>query len=149
MTIIDQIETILELAHPQQKIWQAITTPEGLNQWFGNRVTMKLEAGSPILFEWDEYGEAGGIIEVVEPISRFAYRWRAHGIAEDVAMNKTNSTLVTFELTPTSTGTRLRVVENGFANLNPALRELSFRENSKGWDSELGELVAFLAGQPV
>jgi len=149
MTNIDQIETILDLSHPPQKVWHAITTPEGLNQWFGNRVTMSLEEGSPILFEWDEYGEAGGIIEVVDPINKFAYRWRANGVPENVEMNQTNSTLVTFELTPTPAGTRLRVLETGFATLAPDLRENTFRENTSGWATELDELVAYLSGQPV
>ncbi len=149
MTTIDQIESVLELPHPQQKVWQAITTPEGLNQWFGNRVTMTLEEGSPILFEWDEYGQAGGVIQTVDPMTRFAYRWRANGVPENVAMNGTNSTLVTFELTPTATGTKLRVLETGFASLDPSLRERAFRENSSGWASELEELVAYLSGQPV
>ena len=149
MSEIDQIETILELSHPPQKVWHALTTPEGLNQWFGDRVTMSLEVGSPILFEWDDYGEVSGSIEIVEPISRFAYRWRAHGVPAEVAMNETNSTLVTFELTPIPTGTRLHVLETGFANLDPALREVAFRENTNGWATELRELVEFLTGQPV
>ena len=149
MTTFDQIETTLDLPHPPQRVWRAITTPEGLNQWFGDRVTMKLEEGSPILFEWDAHGEAGGIIQTVEPIHKFAYRWRATGIPEEVAMNETNSTLVTFELTPTPTGTRLRVVETGFATLAPDLREKAFRENTNGWAAELDELVTFLSGQPV
>lgn len=147
MKTIDQIETILELSHSQQKVWQAITTPEGLNQWFGDRVTMTLQEGSPILFEWDAYGKAGGIIQTVEPISKFAYRWRAHGVPEDVEMDETNSTLVTFELTPTPAGTRLRVLETGFATLEPGLREQAFRENSSGWATELDELVTYLLEQ--
>ena len=149
MTTIDQIETILELPHPTQKVWQAITTPEGLNQWFGNRVTMTLAEGSPILFEWDEYGQAGGVIQTADPMNKFAYRWRANGVPETVAMNETNSTLVIFELTPTPAGTRLRVLETGFSTLDPELRERAFRENTNGWATELEELVAYLSGQPV
>jgi len=149
MHVVDEIETILDLPHPPQKVWNAVTTPDGLNQWFGDHVTMRLEEGSPILFRWDEYGEVGGIIEVVEPITRFAYRWRAHGVPEGVAMNATNSTLVTFELTPTPAGTRLRVLETGFAGLDPELREAAFRENTSGWAHELAELTEFLTGQPV
>ena len=141
----DTIETILNLPHSQQKVWNALTTPEGLNGWFGDRVTMTLKEGSPIHFEWNEFGEAGGVIETVKPISCFAYRWRAHGVAEDVKITLENSTLVTFELTPVSTEkTQLRVVESGFTNLPPEMRELSHRENSHGWQVELGELVEFL-----
>lgn len=149
MTTIDQIETVLELPHSQQKVWQAITTPEGLNQWFGNRVTMSLQEGSPILFEWDEYGQAGGVIQTIDPMNKFAYRWRANGVPETAEMNEMNSTLVTFELTPTPSGTQLRVLETGFATLDPGLRERAFRENTSGWATELVELVAFLSGQPA
>ena len=147
MAVMNQIETIIDLPHSPQKVWQAVTTPEGLNQWFGDRVTINLEEGSPILFEWDEFGQAGGVIETVRPITEFAYRWRAVGVPETTAMNQTNSTLVSFELTPTPTGTRLRVLETGFATLDPALRERAFRENTSGWATELGELVVYLSGQ--
>ena len=147
MDSLDVIESILELPHAQQKVWDAITTPEGLNQWFGNRVTMDLVEGSPIHFEWNEYGTASGRIEVVDPISTFAYRWRAHGISDETEMTLENSTLVTFELvTINETATRLRVLETGFAKLPPKLREVSHRENTHGWEVELGELVAFLDG---
>lgn len=143
---VDQIETILELPHSLQKVWDALTTPEGLNSWFGDRVSMDLAPGRPILFEWDEYGEAGGTIEAVEPLSRFAYRWRATGVPEEEEMNDQNSTLVTFELSPIPSGTRLRVVETGFATLRPDLRENAFRENTSGWRSELAELITYLKG---
>ena len=150
MSTTDTIETVLDLPHPQQKVWNAITTPEGLSGWFGNRVTMTLEEGTPIHFEWNEYGDVGGMIETVEAMSCFAYRWRAHGVAEDIEMTAANSTLVTFELTPLSENqTKLRVVETGFANLPPEMRELSHRENSHGWEIELGELVEFLSKETV
>ena len=58
-----------------------------------------------------------------------------------------NSTLVTFELTAKGTNeTRLRVFESGFNNLLQELREMSHRENTQGWQVELGELVEFLNG---
>ena len=145
MAKIDTIETVLELPHPQQKVWNAITTPAGLNNWFGDRVMMTLKEGAAIRFEWDEFGEASGVIETVRPISHFAYRWRAHGVTEETEMSITNSTLVTFELTPINKDqTRLRVAESGFANLPPEMRDVSHRENSHGWQVELEELIAFL-----
>lgn len=150
MSTTDTIETILDLPHPQQKVWKAITTPEGLSGWFGDRVNMTLKEGSPIFFGWDEYGDVSGEIETVEPMSCFAYRWRAHGVAEDMEMTLTNSTLVTFELMPIGESrTSLRVVESGFTNLPPEMRKKSHRENSHGWEIELGELVEFLSKATV
>lgn len=149
MNETDQIETRLSLKHAPERVWHAITTPEGLNQWFGDRVSMTLEIGAPIVFEWDEYGAASGVIETIEPMKRFSYRWRAHNIPEDEEMTEANSTVVTFELEPHPFGTNLRVLETGFANLPPELRALSYRENEQGWKTELGELVEFLSRQYV
>lgn len=146
---MNQIETVLDLPHPRQKVWRAVTAPEGISRWFSDRVTLELTPGSPITFEWDEYGVVGGVVETVEPPDRFAYRWRAHGVPEDEPMHGQNSTLVTFELEPTAGGTRLRVVETGFENLRPDLRETAFRENTSGWRHELGELVDYLTGEPA
>lgn len=149
MSIPDQIETVLELPHPPEKVWQAITTADGLSQWFGDRVTVALAPGAAIRFEWDAYGVVSGVVETVQPPTAFSYRWRAHGVPETEAMDEQNSTLVTFELTPTAKGSRLRVLETGFGGLHPALRETAVRENSSGWVAELAELVSYLARQPA
>lgn len=145
MTLKDAIKSSIDLHHPPQAVWDAITTPEGLNQWFGDRVFSTFKVGYPITFEWDKYGTVSGTIETHEPITCFAYRWRAHGVPEETLMDKANSTLVTFKLTPTPQGTQLDVIETGFLQLAPELRNVSFRENSSGWKSELDELVALFA----
>ncbi len=145
--IRDKIESIIELNHPPKVVWQAITTPEGINQWFSTRVFSTFEEGASIKFEWDELGETTGSIEVIEPTTCFAYRWRAHNVSEETPMNSSNSTLVTFELSPTKSGTQLRVVETGFLQLRPELQDISYRENTSGWEHELAELVAFMLEQ--
>ena len=42
-------------------------------------------------------------------------------------------------------GTRLRLVESGFASLPPELRGGSHERNTRGWQRELGELAQYLA----
>ena len=64
---------------------------------------------------------------------------------EDTPMDNSNSTLVTFELSPTASGTQLRVIETGFLQLRPELQDISYRENTSGWEHELAELVAFMS----
>ena len=52
-------------------------------------------------------------------------------------------TRVEFTLEPHPDGTRLRVVESGFASLPPELR---VRESHvEGWQRELGELAHYLS----
>jgi uncharacterized protein YndB with AHSA1/START domain len=56
-----------------------------------------------------------------------------------------NSTLVEFTLAPEGPGTRLRVVETGFASLaaNAGEKDTAVRGNTEGWKAELGELQEY------
>ena len=53
-------------------------------------------------------------------------------------------TLVEFTLEEHPEGTRLRMVESGFASLPPESRRPSHEANSQGWQNELADLVAYL-----
>ena len=37
MPIPDRIERTIDLAQPPQRVWEALTSAEGLGGWFGNR----------------------------------------------------------------------------------------------------------------
>ena len=53
-------------------------------------------------------------------------------------------TAVEFTLEPTGAGTRLTVIESGFAQLPEDSHRKAFDGNTEGWASELGELVEYL-----
>ena len=59
---------------------------------------------------WKEHGTAELHVVRSEPPHAFAYRW-------DANVKEAGDTLVEFTLTPEGDGTRLRVVESGFASL--------------------------------
>jgi uncharacterized protein YndB with AHSA1/START domain len=141
---LDSIERTIDLPSPVARVWRAITRPDELSRWFGDRVLLDPAVGGEIVLEWDAYGRVTGVIEAFDPPRRFAFRWRAHGVASDAPFAPDNSTLVTFTLTPTAEGTRLEVVETGFASLPEAIRAAAYRENVSGWDVELQELADYI-----
>jgi uncharacterized protein YndB with AHSA1/START domain len=51
---------------------------------------------------------------------------------------------VEFTLEPVGAGTRLTVVESGFAQLADDAYAKAYHGNTEGWANELGELVAYL-----
>ena len=53
-------------------------------------------------------------------------------------------TYVEFTLEPADTGTRLRVVETGFAQLPEDACRKVYDSHLQGWASELGELAGYL-----
>jgi len=144
MNLPDKIERELFLPVPIDRVWQAISTPTGLSNWFSDRVYFQSAVGAPVVFEWDEFGTVNGRIEQIDPPHTFAYRWRAHGIPESEILQQHNSTLVTFSLTEVDGGTQLQVLETGFAKLDTAVHKASYQENVGGWQVELQELVDYL-----
>lgn len=146
MNLPDKIERDLFLPVPIKRVWEAISTPTGLSNWFSNRVSFKEEIGSVIQFEWDEHGTVDGLIEQIKPPTLFAYRWRAKGVAETESLQSENSTLVTFSLKKVEGGTQLTVLESGFTGLNTEAREANYQGNVAGWRTELQELVDYMSG---
>jgi uncharacterized protein YndB with AHSA1/START domain len=136
----DRIERILDLAHPPKAVWTAITTAEGLGTWFGNEATIDLRPGGAAAMRWTDGATASMRVERVEEPSVFGFTWRIQGLPED----DPRRTYVEFTLEPVGDGTRLTVVETGFAQLTAAGHSAAFGGNSEGWLRELDELVAYL-----
>ena len=136
----DRIERVLDLAHPPEKVWTALTTAEGLGTWFGNEATIDLRPGGTARLTWTSGDTAELTLERVEEPTVFAFTWHIYGLPAD----DPRRTYVEFSLEPTGTGTRLTVVESGFAQLPPEAHDKAFGGNSTGWTHELGELVDYL-----
>lgn len=144
MAFPDRIERTLELAHPPERVWQALTTAEGLGTWFGNSAVIDLRVGGEAKLTWDSGDAATLTIEKVDPPRAFAYSWGLYGVPE----GDPRRTLVEFTLEPTGTGTTLTMVESGFAQHPDAeIHKKAYSANTDGWTRELGELVAYLDGQ--
>jgi uncharacterized protein YndB with AHSA1/START domain len=142
LEIPDSIEREVILPVPPARVWAALTQPDQLGAWFGTQATVDLRPGGEVVFTWDgstgPRGTNRGVIEVVEPARRLTFRWQP---SPDTAQ----TTRVEFTLEPHPDGTRLRLVESGFASLPPGLRGDCHRSNTRGWLRELGELAQYLA----
>ena len=144
MTFPDRIERTLQLAHPPERVWAALTTAEGLGTWFGHTAEVDLRVGGQAKLSWDSGDRATLTIERLEPPRVFGYTWGIHGLPDD----DPRRTYVEFTLEPTSAGTTLTVTESGFAQVSDAdAHKFAHDGNIEGWTSELGELVAYLDGQ--
>jgi uncharacterized protein YndB with AHSA1/START domain len=142
MPIPNTITRTLDLAHPQEKVWRALTTIDGLTSWFGSHAEGEVTPGHDVRMRWEQYdnGEQTLAIKVVDPMSVFAYCWGISGAPD----GDPRQTYVEFALTPTASGTQLTVTETGFAQLPDQWLEPSYEGNVKGWRSELDELAAYL-----
>jgi uncharacterized protein YndB with AHSA1/START domain len=98
-----------EIAHPPEKLWRALTQPRLIEEWL-----MKNDFKPSVGHRFNLRGDWGGVLDcevlAVEPNRMLSYIWNfAH---DDAAFDLTS--VVTFTLTPTNTGTHLRMEQTGF-----------------------------------
>jgi uncharacterized protein YndB with AHSA1/START domain len=136
----DRIQRTVEVAHPPARVWAALTTAEGLGAWFGNEATIDLHPGGSARMTWTNGFAVEMRVERVEEPTVFGFTWQIYGLPED----DPRRTYVEFTLEPVGSGTRLTVVESGFAQLPPDAYAAAYDGNTKGWASELAELVSYL-----
>jgi uncharacterized protein YndB with AHSA1/START domain len=137
----DRIERTLEIAHPPVDVWAAITTAEGLGAWFGNEeATIDLRPGGSASMRWTGGHSVTMRVERVEEPTAFGFTWPMDGLPDD----DPRRTYVEFTLEPVGAGTRLTVVETGFAQLSDDAYLKEYEAHTQGWTSELGELVDYL-----
>jgi uncharacterized protein YndB with AHSA1/START domain len=140
MAFPDRIERTISVAQAPEKVWAAITTAEGLGTWFGQKATVDLRVGGLAQLTWDGGFTAELRIERLDPPRVFGWTWAISGLPED----DPRRTYVEFTLEPDAAGTRLTVVETGFAQLPSDLHTGAYGGNAEGWQRELGELVDYL-----
>ncbi|MCW2929819.1 MAG: ATPase [Actinomycetia bacterium] len=140
MAFPDRIERSVELAHPPTKVWAALTTSEGLSAWFGDKATIDLRPGGAAEMTFGSGLSVDMRVERVEEPTVFGFTWRLPDLPED----DPRRTYVEFTLEAMGAGTRLRVVETGFAQLPDDSRRTTYDSHAEGWASELGELAGYL-----
>jgi uncharacterized protein YndB with AHSA1/START domain len=136
----DRIERTVEIPHAPAKVWAALTTAEGLGTWFGNQATIDLRPGGSAELVWSSGDKAQLRVQRVEEPTVFGFTWHIYGLPE----GDPRRSYVEFTLEPTTTGTRLTVVESGFAQLPDDAYSKAYGANTEGWASELAELVEYL-----
>jgi uncharacterized protein YndB with AHSA1/START domain len=138
-TAKDQTEAIafeLDLKHSPDKVWRALTTPDLLAEWLLPTIGFKLEVGAEFTLKTQAYPGWDGIVKCrmieVEPKRRISYSWTVPFL----------DTVVSFELTPTATGTRLSIVQSGFKSD----QKQEFGGSRYGWKM-MGEKLIDLLGR--
>jgi uncharacterized protein YndB with AHSA1/START domain len=140
MSFPDRIERTVELAHPPAEVWAALTTAEGLAAWFGNEAAIDLRPGGSARMKWTDGPTVQMRAERVEEPTVFGFTWPICGLPKD----DPRRTYVEFTLEPLAAGTRLTVVESGFARLPEDAYRTAYDGNAQGWTREMAELAAYL-----
>jgi len=123
-------------AHPPEKLWRALTQPHLIEDWL-----MKNDFVPQLGHRFQLRGDWGGTLDcevlAIEPHRRLSYTWT---FASDDPAYALES-IVTFTLTPSQSGTHLRMEQTGF---RPTQKQ-AFGGAQMGWKAFFGKLDATLA----
>ena len=118
-----------EIAHPPEKIWRALTQPHLIEEWLmKNDFKPVVGHGFNLRADW---GAVACKVMTVDPNKTLSYTWGAHGL----------ESVVTWTLTPTSTGTHLRMEQSG---LRPDQQQ-AYQGAKHGWPRFFANLEQVLA----
>jgi uncharacterized protein YndB with AHSA1/START domain len=138
----DRIEREIMIAAPPERVWPLVAEP---GFWATDdesiRGTMATE-GQSLVVRHSELGDFPMRVEKVDPPRYLAIRWVSAFPGEE--LREDNSTFVEFTLTPEGDGTRLCVVESGFAALptSEENRRNVIKDHTAGWERCLAALAA-------
>jgi uncharacterized protein YndB with AHSA1/START domain len=126
-----------EIPYPPEKLWRALTQPHLIEEWL-----MKNDFKPVVGHSFNLRGDWGGVLDcevlAVEPNKTLSYTWNfTH---DDVAYNL--KSVMTFTLTPTSTGTHLRMEQSGF---RPDQKQ-AFQGAKFGWQKFFADLERVVGG---
>jgi uncharacterized protein YndB with AHSA1/START domain len=118
-----------EMPFPPEKIWRALTQPHLIQEWL-----MKTDFQPIVGHRFDLRADWGAVdcqVQAVEPNRTLSYTWAALGL----------ESVVTWTLTPTSTGTHLRMEQSGF---RPDQQQ-AYQGANYGWPKFFASLEEVLA----
>ncbi|MGV6873658.1 SRPBCC family protein [Pseudochelatococcus sp. B33] len=103
-TSTETLSVIVErdIPHPPEKIWRALTQPHLIGEWLMQN-DFKPEEGHRFKLSAD-WGSVDCEVQAVEPARTLSYTWDTKDL----------KSVVTWTLTPTGTGTHLRMEQLGF-----------------------------------
>ena len=133
------IEREVHIEAAPEVVYQVISTPEHLRQWWPEEADIEAVPGATGTIS---FGDGSKVVPLTvleaDPPRRFSFHW-AYDAASPTPLT------VTFDLVPSGGGTLLRFTEAGFREKGweGALLEEWYNDHSRGWDLFLPRLVAY------
>src|SRR5215211_9071905 len=109
------VERNVNLDATPDDVWRALTEPEELAAWFGPEAELDVRPGGRGRFVDDDGRVRSAVVDRVRPGERLVLRWWPEGDDPGAA-----TSVVTFVVSPTGSGTRLVVTERLVAQASAA-----------------------------
>lgn len=138
-------KTSIDINAPVPKVWEALTTPSIIKQYFfGTDAISDWKVGSPLIFkgEWEgkSYEDKGTILDKVpQKLFRYSY-WSSMAGIED---KPENYVTITYKLSGKDNQTTLTITQENIPD------EKTKKHSEENWNKVLGDLKQLLEKQPA
>jgi len=156
----DRIEKTIVLKAPRDRVWRAISDAANFGAWFGAEIDGPFVAGKEAIgriaptkadpdvarLQEPYRGRPWRVmVERIEPMTLFSFRWHPFAIDSAHDYSKEPMTLVTFALSDVEGGTLLTISETGFDQLPLDRRAKARDANDGGWRHQTNLIEKYLA----
>jgi uncharacterized protein YndB with AHSA1/START domain len=144
---MSRIERSVWIHAPRARVWRALADVAEFSAWFRVNAEGQFAPGARIRMTSTHpgYEHMTFFVTVEEVVPERAFSWRWHpGSQQPPEDSNEPTTLVQFRLDDEKDGTRVTVVESGFDRIALARRETVYKENTGGWEFQLGALDRYV-----
>jgi uncharacterized protein YndB with AHSA1/START domain len=135
------VERSIWIAAPRERVWQAVTDPAQVVQWFVPNLPgaqMQRDDSGKVIMQIGEMGVDFVTLDIVEPLHRAAYRSLPDRLIS-----------VIYALDDENEGTRVTLTMSGFESLLEDPRADRLERSGAGWEEALNNLRAYVDGMAL
>ena len=140
------VERSIWIAVPRERVWNAITNPAQLENWFSPGTSWKLtalEVGGRLFIPDPETGDETNlqVIQLVDPPHRF--------VTQSLPASPGSAEVTAYQLQEERDGTRLTITNSGYELLPEDERWSAMEQNAFGFGMMLENLRAYIESQDL
>lgn len=133
----DPVVVEVAIAAPREVVWEALTAPGSIADWWGEHVSFDARPGGRLVERWTDPGgrdvvTSGQVVLAVAP-RELELTWSDGDWPAQ--------TLVRVVLEKTAGGTRLRLTHSGWEHLPASRRQALIGDHASGWSRHMASLA--------
>src|SRR5688500_1575168 len=135
------VERSVLIDAPRQRVWEAVTDPAQLKEWYAPGCPWEIPAlqpGATIKFHNTDTDIQLATIEVVKPLQEFTLRWQLDPAHPGITL------LNSFLLEEENGSTRVTVSQAGYESLPDGMREEQLRQDADAYTAIAESLKSYL-----
>lgn len=147
MTVEDKIVKTIDLQATVDRVWRAVTDHNEFGEWFRVALEKPFAVGEQtagnITYPGYEHMRLEAMVKTMDTNTLFAFTWSPIPDESGNAPLGGMETLVEFKFEAIESGTRLTIIESGFAALPSDVdRTEALNRNAEGWEIQTQNIAA-------